>query len=318
MCVIGYKPHGVEPIDKETLKNCWKTNSHGAGYAWYDEEEKTWSARKGFMTWRHFWKAFKKQALTKEDCYIVHFRIKSAGAVTKGNTHPFPLVTNYTKMKKTKLDKVKTLVFHNGTCGQGDGSASDTMRYTKKFISPLMKREGKDMKFILSHILTETRDRWLITEGNSISRWGNWHDHEGCKYSNLIWKPYEKYTSVTPVYPRTKPAGFIPGASQNIQTGTGESRLSTCLMERTGELHPDGSVTWEADATTPLDEIISMCPHCYEDKNLTDSPFQNMGDTMCLRCGACFDDGTDLVIMHDHELLMAYDERQRAKKAGEL
>jgi hypothetical protein len=313
------------------MEHCWEQNKHGAGYAIYQPDKETWRYRKGFMKYKHFLKAFKQEKVTADTCYILHFRIKSAGEIVKAQTHPFVLSRDYRNMSKLSSKGEKSLIFHNGTCGRGDGGSSDTMAFTKKFIAPLMEYEKKDkaMEKILSHLLTETHDRWLITDGNSISRWGTWHEHEGAKFSNLIWKPYRQVKPIKPVYPQTKPAGYVPPSS-SIQTGTGETRswnnnstdmpgyMPGCLVERTGELHPDGTVTWDKDETTPSDEIISMCPYCYEDKHLVDSPFQGMGDTMCERCGACFDDGTDVVIIHDHELLKSYEERLKASRVGEI
>jgi hypothetical protein len=320
MCVIGYKPHGVEPITKEVLKLCWKQNKHGAGYAIYNNDE-TWRYAKGFMKWSHFWKAFKKEKVTKDTCYVVHFRIKSAGAITKQNTHPFVLSKDYRRMGKLSSKSEKVLIFHNGTCGRGEGSANDTMTFNKKYIYPLMQYpDDKALEDILSHLLTETRDRWFIVDGNSISRWGTWHDHEGSKFSNMIWKPYKRYTP-------KQPTGYLPAPSNSsgIRTGTGEAydwnknrnqNTAPVLVERTGTLLPDGTVMWDEDKTTPPEEIITMCPHCYEDKHLIDSPFQGMGDTMCERCGACFDDGSDTIIIHDQELLASYNKIRKAKQEG--
>ena len=61
-------------------------------------------------------------------------------------------------------------------------------------------------------------------------------------------------------------------------------------------------------------ETIPMCPHCFEEHYLIESPFVGMGDTMCEICGCCFDEETMTKWMFDEDLKAEYDKKQKEKK----
>lgn len=121
MCVAVVKPAGVD-ISDEFLRNCWETNSHGAGFA-YVQKSKV-KIVKGLMTFDEFLAAYKsKAAKFKSTPFLIHFRIRSAGSSGADNTHPFEINNG--------------ALIHNGTI-HGTGASysageSDTALFVKEF-----------------------------------------------------------------------------------------------------------------------------------------------------------------------------------------
>lgn len=302
MCVIIYKPSGVKRPTKKILKNCWRRNQDGAGFA-YLCNDNTWNVYKGFMSFNKFWKAFREHDIQTQHTCIVHFRIKSAGKVTPGSTHPFPITTDVEEMQ-TQEYNAPSVIFHNGTCGKGEDDLSDTMLFIRDFIAPMRPHiEDPAMKKIHDHLIFETHDRWLITKGNLITRYGNWIEDDGIWYSNMLWKPYK--------------TTIIPYHQQHNHNNYGVIKPEV-LIELEGVIKNDGTIVWdveeipdaEVEDNTDADDIdedrFVMCPYCYEDKYLSDSPFVGMGNTMCDRCGCCFDAGDDVMWMYDEDLRASY------------
>ena len=88
MCVIAYYPTGLL-LDKKELENCFDVNGDGAGIMYYDAKKELVKIEKGFMNWKAFWKAVQHVPVDTER--VFHFRIATAGAVSKECCHPFPV-----------------------------------------------------------------------------------------------------------------------------------------------------------------------------------------------------------------------------------
>jgi len=58
-----------------------------------------------------------------------------------------------------------------------------------------------------------------------------------------------------------------------------------------------------------------MCPNCYEEKNLLDSPF-NMGDTICLVCGCVYDDPSGEQVYYDPDINGGFVDHQKEVANG--
>lgn len=83
MCIAIANPEG-KGISRETLKNCWDINPHGAGFA--VSKNGAVEIHKGFMKFDDFyskWQEFKGLSS------IIHFRIKTHGSIKPDNCHPF-------------------------------------------------------------------------------------------------------------------------------------------------------------------------------------------------------------------------------------
>lgn len=313
MCVIVYKPSDVKVISKNILQQCWDRNDDGAGFAYKTAErdesgQPIWRAQKGFMKWKEFWKAFNEHQFTKKDTYVCHFRIKTHGFVDAGNTHPFQVADNYTAMRQ--LDYTTTdLVFHNGTCGQGEDveeggvkiEASDTMKFVKEFVYPLSKYIDGDgaIDKILTHLFCDTRDRWLYIHGEREWMYGDFKEEDGVYYSNLLWKTY----SVTRGTGRSIASQGHNNDYWNTNLGLNNDNWygESSEKERTGIVDTEGNVIWDDESEEDEDAIV-LCPNCLEDKYLDESPFEGVGDTLCQKCGAVFNDDDGKIWMYDEDI----------------
>lgn len=136
MCVIVYKPEGVEVPSLETLADCWAANPDGAGFM-FPEGGKV-SIRKGFMRWTEFATALSEATeggdLTDAPAAF-HFRIATHGKVKPGCCHPFPVKADYSAMRKTET-RADVGFMHNGVLrgfATSDG-VSDSMAFAKNVL----------------------------------------------------------------------------------------------------------------------------------------------------------------------------------------
>lgn len=195
MCIIIFKPEDAEILKKKMYKRCFRNNPHGAGYAWWDEEGDTWHVRKGFMTFKEWWKSFNKMHFTAEDCFIIHFRVGTSGH-RKGPdcTHPFPVTEDYEEMRKLEFSS-KNIVFHNGVINYGRADISDSMLGVGEYIAPLFPyMNTKSIENILEELLMVEKCRWLITEGREATLFGKWiedKNYKGIYFSNSGYLPPE-------------------------------------------------------------------------------------------------------------------------------
>jgi ribosomal protein S27E len=190
MCIIAYKPTGTASMDKITLAACWENNDDGAGFAWYNKESNLWEVRKGFMTFKKFWKAYKLRDFQLDDSVICHFRIGTAGLKDEGNTHPFPVVENLDEMRAVNF-ACESILFHNGIVGRGEGDYSDTMIFVRDFVAPIIDKLGVHDKIpgILQKIF-DGGSRWIVTKGDKLWKFGyTWQQERGWFFSNASFKP---------------------------------------------------------------------------------------------------------------------------------
>ena len=83
MCCLLVKKKGVF-IPKKYLKNAWRINPHGAGFASFREGKLL--MRKGFMDFKSFYTTYRDFG---DNDTILHFRWRSAGKISVENCHPF-------------------------------------------------------------------------------------------------------------------------------------------------------------------------------------------------------------------------------------
>jgi hypothetical protein len=86
MCIAIYKPAGKK-IEKERLRQCFNKNDDGAGFMYCHDGKVV--IRKGFFTFKDFWRAYVESACAHRDSpFGIHFRIKTHGNIGKENSHP--------------------------------------------------------------------------------------------------------------------------------------------------------------------------------------------------------------------------------------
>lgn len=118
MCIAIYKPKGKE-ISKDTLKTCHEANPDGGGFMF--NHENTLHVQKGFMRFNDFWASYNKINSVKYDM-LIHFRIKTHGAISKANCHPF-LVSEDIGFIHNGIINIKT-----------KGTESDTMAFNERIL----------------------------------------------------------------------------------------------------------------------------------------------------------------------------------------
>lgn len=119
MCIVIYKPKN-KIIPKHYLENAFRYNSDGAGFLVHDSSNNKLICKKGFFTFKLFWKEYLKYY--NHQC-IIHFRIKTSGERNEDNCHPFFINDG--------------LGFaHNGIIiiDQKDSRYSDTWHFNKKIL----------------------------------------------------------------------------------------------------------------------------------------------------------------------------------------
>jgi hypothetical protein len=212
LCILIYKEQDYSVLKKKVYKRCFVSNPDGAGYAWWDTDKQTWSVRKGFMTFKSFWKAFNTDAFArdfKSTAVITHFRVGTSGN-RKGPdcTHPFIISRDYEGMRELEFDSER-IAFHNGVIGPGKGKNSDTMMGVFEYIAPLMphlKEEG--IEEILEELLMTNKCKWLITNKEITHFYGNWikdEEYPGYDFSNSSYEPIK--VKVYSAFKDSKPDG---------------------------------------------------------------------------------------------------------------
>ena len=203
MCIAIISENGVSLPKKTVLKRCFEKNPDGAGYAVLLSTNE-WECKKGFMTFKSFWKSFNREQYTNEDTVIIHFRIGTSGKkIEKKNahpdcTHPFPITSNEEELMAHSFI-AKNIMMHNGVCGSGRGDLSDTMVAIVDYIDPLLPHiEDKKMLNIL-HKCLGTTNRWFIAKENNSWMLGDWEEDKetGIFYSNRGYLPEKKYEPYT-------------------------------------------------------------------------------------------------------------------------
>ena len=203
MCVIAFSPKGNEAPTEKQIKEMFKKNPDGAGYAWDDGT--TVHFKKGFMNVDDLIEDLGPLEKWKDKNLAMHFRIGTAGKNDKKTTHPFPLTNNFGELRKLQGDG--PVLFHNGVIsGYGgiiDPLASDTQDFVAGVASKLLTRPNTPSKITAKTISTIIgSSRLLIMYGkNRVVKFGDWKEKNGNYYSNLLWEPCKyNYSTSYPTY----------------------------------------------------------------------------------------------------------------------
>jgi hypothetical protein len=188
LCIAIYKEKG-KVITRETLLECFNHNPDGAGFV-YVADGKLYM-EKGFFKFQDFYDAYLPHM---EHQALIHFRIKTHGAVDKTNCHPFMITNNFA-------------FIHNGTIsGHGEKDFSDTYMFNEEVLKPMVKVFGIKslwqpfMKTVLEDYIGWSKLIFLDSRGNFNiynEDKGEWVD--GVWYSNTSYKPRQTYSTSSSV-----------------------------------------------------------------------------------------------------------------------
>ncbi len=190
MCVAIYKTAGIKTPSLETLKECWNANPDGAGFAMRTPEGSKYSIhiRKGFMQWKDFEKAYRKNKLdTYEGELLLHFRIATHGGISPGNTHPFPVTEDIKLLQHTNILTDYALI-HNGMLPIEPEfrNISDTMEFCRRLSNGNFYRKIPETLQLLEGFIRS--NKIAVMTRDTVHLAGDWENIEGVYYSNTLWQ----------------------------------------------------------------------------------------------------------------------------------
>lgn len=191
MCIIAYKPKGIQAPQKAVLQTCFNNNPDGAGLLLLRKDSNIISIYKGFFSFDSFYQVAKSLDIGIDDIAVYHFRIATSGLIDAGNCHPFPISNVVQDLTATYIETDKAFV-HNGIIGKGKGKLSDTMIYVKDKLFPM--RHSLSVKKTQKKIEKDTmgsRTITIDTVTNTILLTGEWIDIDGVKFSNSTYRKRE-------------------------------------------------------------------------------------------------------------------------------
>lgn len=238
MCIIVYKPTGIENPSWATLHNCFDYNSDGAGFM-YAENNKVY-IKKGFMTWNSFKKAFKPFKNRTDLPLVIHFRITTHGGTEKGLCHPFPLTSNVAELKST-TSVADVGIAHNGFISMtsyAKNGASDTSEFVRKYANVIITHPQWYVNPNANKCLAEiigSKMLVLSNDGHGEVVGDGWSEENGVLFSNTSYKSYRyltsKYNSSYKYrsYDSSFYEGFDPSYCRLWQNGEPTKECESCV-----------------------------------------------------------------------------------------
>lgn len=202
MCIIVAKDKNSKLPRESYLKNCFDNNPDGAGFMYTSNGEVV--IDKGYMTYQSFLKRYKKLCKRYNDfknkALVMHFRIGTAGANSRENTHPYAVTFDKDILHKTYY-RTTLGVAHNGIISQynppkEDKTTNDTQNFITKYLYPIYKNYRKfyKNKYIMDGIEKITTSKFaFLDKCDNIYLVGKFEEDEGVKYSNSNYLPYTNY-----------------------------------------------------------------------------------------------------------------------------
>ena len=193
MCIIAYKPNGINMPSDDILKECWIENPDGAGFMYKIGSERV-VISKGYMDFDEFLDAIHTQAFTARDEVVMHFRIGTSGGNIPANTHPFPISHDLRDLKKLQFVTDRAMA-HNGVFGAGEKRNSDTQVYVRDVLGRKHVQNNLGTDHIRSMIETTTKgSKVIIFREGEWDLYGDWKtDANGVKYSNNTYDAETNY-----------------------------------------------------------------------------------------------------------------------------
>jgi len=192
MCVILYKPLGVDLPSKETIRGCFEANPDGSGLAFSEGYTRPIRIEKGFMTFEELTSYLNLFDSPKKYRMLLHFRLATHGSVRPKNTHPYPLSRNKEDLRALSLE-TKAAVAHNGVISFVKPSNDETD--TQRFIRTVLCDINFDIEEQRSLIARATQSRFCIMFPHKTVLIGAFHEFEGCYFSNKSYMSYRSFAN---------------------------------------------------------------------------------------------------------------------------
>lgn len=238
ICVIAVKPQGIEVPKESIMKDMFRGNADGAGFA-YAVDGKVY-IEKGFLKYKDFDNAIagmekrlkREFGLEPQEVPVMyHFRIGTHGPNNQALTHPFPVAPQEKHLSATDLVTDLALC-HNGIIHDvtvSDKTMSDTTAYIQNILVPLKAANRKFYKvpqfqMLMENTISGSRFSFLGKDGEFelIGDWKVSKEAPGCFFSNLnhersyVWNDYHTY----PVDGWGYSTGYLP-----YETKVGEEEM---------------------------------------------------------------------------------------------
>lgn len=167
MCVIIYKPAGVDIPSQALLSKAQSINPHGCGLC------SSTVAYKG-LSFNSFLRAINK--VPKEEPLLIHFRLATHGSVKRSNCHPF------------YDSKTDTFFMHNGMLYgiKPNRDRTDSECAFEYFLQPTIEKYGlhsEELAMQVHNIIGYSK--FAFMQGNSVRLFGSFILRDGLFFSNL-------------------------------------------------------------------------------------------------------------------------------------
>lgn len=177
MCIIVYKPAGIDLPNELTLFQCGIENPDGIGIMYRDDYDRV-CIIKGFYDIVDLLDTLDDIPDIKNKDLAIHFRYATHGEISPGNCHPFPITKKIRDLRKTRL-ACSAGIMHNGIVNNmthTNKTLSDTMIAIK-----IISDTGVDS--ISSKTILKS-GKWLIMDKDNVSISGEFIYDNGVYYSN--------------------------------------------------------------------------------------------------------------------------------------
>ena len=198
MCVILLSEKGKQAPTEEQIKQAFRKNPDGAGFAYCDPSDGNkvkWE--KGFTCVEDLLQRLKPLEQWQDTTLAIHFRIGTAGKNDAHTCHPFPISTVYGDLRKTSGEGA--VLFHNGVLSNGgfaDPLSSDTQDFVIA-MAPLFQKYSKSVvrDKVIEHLVEGNR-LLVMYDDNKVKLYGDWKksDEGELLVSNKLWE-YGSYYS---------------------------------------------------------------------------------------------------------------------------
>lgn len=162
MCIIIYKPQGVNMPTTDFLYSAARINHDGFGFCTPDKLFKTISID-------YFLQKIK--VVKKSEPCLIHFRLATHGSIKQSNCHPF------------KRGDLKFC--HNGILDIATDDDRTDSETAFEYMAPIIHEYGYGspaMDRIVSELIGVSR--FAFMQNNEVRLYGQWHAYNGLKLSN--------------------------------------------------------------------------------------------------------------------------------------
>lgn len=185
MCIICVKPSNVDFPAKSIMKTCFENNSDGAGFAFpMDGEVQIY---KGFMSFKKFWRAFRRFELDKSVPVVFHFRIATSAGINRPCTHPFPVTQDYKSLQALTCT-TDMAIAHNGvlTNVTPTKTLSDTMVFIRDYLSQVKDEilQSEQIRVAIEKFTAGSKFAVLNGDGDLLMIGSGWIQEKGLYFSN--------------------------------------------------------------------------------------------------------------------------------------